>query len=191
MGAVVVWGLSQVGGEPRFSKVESVEQVFHDGANTTRTSGAGSDGADRPIVKGNVPSMERAPVGPTIGPPPDGSNLPNAGEPREIPLRPGVVPHISRFASTGAAKWTRLRQILIESGENDMAGEISSFQELLKQSRQGSDSTAEELIEAQEALVLQVEGMLTGTEVEALLADLREAVEAMQSAEAGDEPEAQ
>ena len=182
--AVVLWGLSQVGGEPRFSKVDSVQQVSNDGQTITRTGEIGSELlGERPIVKSGPGNAQGLPVLPTIGPPPDGSHLPNAGEPRDIAPVPGVVPHISRFASTGAPKWTRLRQILVEAGENEAAADIGGFQELLKQSRRGADVTADELVEAQEALIIQVEGMLTGSEVNELLGELQSAVEAMQAAE--------
>jgi len=166
--------------------VESVQQVGNDGLTITRTGAAESDQEDgpRPVVKPSTAAAGVEPVGPTIGPPPSGSHLPNAGEPRDVALRPGVVPHISRFASTGAVKWTRIRQILVEAGEDDVVGKISSFQEMLKDARQGEGPTPEELAETQEALVIQVEGMLTGQEVEDLLGDLREAVDSMKSAEA-------
>jgi len=71
----------------------------------------------------------------------------------------------------------------VEAGENEAAADIGGFQELLKQSRRGADVTADELVEAQEALIIQVEGMLTGSEVNELLGELQSAVEAMQAAE--------
>ena len=183
-GAAVLWGLSQVGGEPRFSKVESVQQMGSDGVVITRSGGEIEEQAqDRPTVNAAPGQALGLPVGPTIGPPPSGSHLPNAGEPRDIAPMPGVIPHVSRFASTGAAKWTRIRQILVEAGEDDVAGKISSFQQLLKESRQGSEVSAEELVEAQDALVIEVEGMLTGAEVEELLEDLQAAVDAMKAEE--------
>ena len=71
----------------------------------------------------------------------------------------------------------------MEAGEEELASEISAYQEVLKETRRGGDVSSVQLLEEQETLVIQVQGMLTGDEVDGLLVDLRDAAEALNVAE--------
>ncbi len=184
----VAWFLSQMGGEPRFAKIQGTAgegsggAVGVPGAPGIGVTGLGAKGAKPPKGQPSGGEMVAPPTGPTLGPPPLSAD---PGEP-SIPDQPVYLADkdLSRFAAKSTVPFTRIHQILVEAGHGDVAKEVSDFQRLLKEVRRGEEPEVESLAAQQEAVVVEVGEVLTGQEVEELLEELQAELTRLQEAEA-------
>ncbi len=182
----VGWFLSQLGGEPRFAKYQGAGEgagrtVGVPGTPGLGVPGLGTQGAKLP--KGQVPGegVVAPTTGPTIGPPPLNAD----NEDPTLPDQPVYIvdKDLSRYASKSTVPFTRIGQILIEAGHDDVAQQVREFQSLLKDVRRGEEPEVESLAAQQEAVVIEVGKVLTGPEVEDLLEEVQSQLDRLWEAE--------